>query len=121
MGSNYWENVCLMQKRQTEKGIRTYGQKLEDNKSMTIIERLDYLEEELIDSLMYIEHIKSTYLDNKLTVGSTIECNSAQDMANMTTFLAREGIMTDFLYEKDGRDGYWLIVTEVENDNKRRE
>ena len=122
MGSNYWDNVCLMQKRQTEKGIRTYGQRLEDNKSMTVIERLEYLEEELIDSLMYIEHIKATYLDNALTVGATIKCNSAEDMANMTTALGREGIMTDFLYEKDGVSGYWLVVTEVtSNDNKRRE
>lgn len=55
---DYWSNICEMQKKQTEKGIKTYGQPLEDNKSMTIIDRLEYLEEELIDGLMYIEHIK---------------------------------------------------------------
>jgi len=56
---DYWSNICEMQKKQTEKGVKTYGQTLEDNTGMTIIERLEYLEEELIDSLMYIEHIKS--------------------------------------------------------------
>lgn len=56
---DYWSNICEMQKRQTEKGIKTYGQSLEDNTSMTIFDRLDYLEEELIDGLMYIEHIKA--------------------------------------------------------------
>ena len=54
----YWSNICEMQKRQTEKGIKTYGQTLEDNQDMNIIQRLEYLEEELIDGLMYIEHIK---------------------------------------------------------------
>ncbi|MBQ0113301.1 MAG: hypothetical protein KBT03_09250 [Bacteroidales bacterium] len=48
-----------MQKKQTEKGIKTYGQTLEQNTKMTDIERLEYLEEELIDALMYIEHIKA--------------------------------------------------------------
>jgi hypothetical protein len=37
--------------------MKTYGKGLEDN-PLTIVERLEYLEEELIDSLMYIEHIK---------------------------------------------------------------
>ena len=56
--ADYWRNICEMQKRQTEKGIEHYGQPLEDNTSMTIFDRLEYLEEELIDGLMYIEHIK---------------------------------------------------------------
>lgn len=56
--AGYWERVTEIQKRQTEKGIRTYGQKLEENNAMTIDDRLTYLEEELIDGLMYIEHLK---------------------------------------------------------------
>ena len=56
--NNYWQNICNMQKRQTEKGIRKYGQVLENNTEMSIKERLEYLQEELIDALMYIEHIK---------------------------------------------------------------
>lgn len=55
----YWENICEMQKKQTEKGIRTYGQTLEQNTSLNETQRLEYLEEELIDALMYIEHIKA--------------------------------------------------------------
>ena len=56
--SDYWANVCAIQKRQTEKGIRKYGQRLEDNTALSQSERLEYLEEELIDALMYLEHIK---------------------------------------------------------------
>lgn len=58
MSPKYWANICEMQKRQTEKGLNKYGQILEENTGMTILERLEYLEEELIDGLMYIEHIK---------------------------------------------------------------
>lgn len=56
---SYWNNVCEIQRKQTEKGIRTYGQTLEQNTSLDILERLTMLEEELIDGLMYIEHIKA--------------------------------------------------------------
>ena len=55
----YWDNICEMQKKQTKKGIRTYGQALEQNTSLNAMDRLTYLEEELIDALMYIEHIKA--------------------------------------------------------------
>lgn len=54
----YWGNVCVIKDRQTAKGIRTYGQRLEDNTGMGQAERMEYLEEELVDALMYIEHIK---------------------------------------------------------------
>lgn len=67
MMGKYWSNVCKMQKKQTKKGLKKYGQVLEENTEMTIIERLEYLEEELIDGLMYIEHIKEM-----LTRGGTI-------------------------------------------------
>ena len=54
----YWTRVCKIQEKQTEKGIFNYGQILEDNKTMTIEDRLNAIEEELIDALMYIEHLK---------------------------------------------------------------
>lgn len=58
---NYWAEVCKIQARQTAKGIEKYGQRLEDNEDLGVIERLEYLEEELIDGLMYIEHIKAVF------------------------------------------------------------
>lgn len=54
----YWSRVCEIQRRQTIKGRRKYGQILEENVGMTPIERLEAIEEELIDALMYIEHLK---------------------------------------------------------------
>lgn len=54
----YWDNISKIQRKQTEKGLKTYGQVLEDNTELSTEEVLTYLEEELIDALMYIEHIK---------------------------------------------------------------
>ena len=50
---------------------------------------------------------------NKLKVGDTIKCNSKEEMVSMSEALASENIITDFLYEKDGEEGFWLVVTDV--------
>lgn len=56
---SYWENICEMQKKQTEKGIANYGQTLEQNDDLSISDRITLAEEEMIDMLMYMEHIKA--------------------------------------------------------------
>lgn len=53
----YWDRICRLSERQRAKGMEKYGYGLEDN-PMVIEERLTYLQEELVDALMYIEHIK---------------------------------------------------------------
>lgn len=53
----YWQNIQDIADRQRQKGIDTYGQGLEENPA-DMVTRLTYLEEELIDALMYIEWIK---------------------------------------------------------------
>lgn len=53
----YWDRITDIANRQREKGIKTYGQGLEDN-TMSVLTCMEYLQEELIDALMYIEHIK---------------------------------------------------------------
>ena len=53
----YWASIEAIAARQRQKGIETYGQGLEANPA-DIVTRLNYLEEELIDALMYCEWIK---------------------------------------------------------------
>lgn len=55
----YWNNICEIQRKQTEKGLKEYGMTLEDNKSISSDKRITMAEEELIDALMYLEHIKN--------------------------------------------------------------
>lgn len=60
MGNPYWENISIIADRQRKKGLDTYGHGLEDNPA-DIIERINHLQEELIDGLMYCEWIKDQF------------------------------------------------------------
>lgn len=53
----YWDRVCKLQDKQREKGITTYGQGLEDNHE-PVVKRIQHIEEELVDALMYLEWLK---------------------------------------------------------------
>lgn len=53
---------------------------------------------------------------NKLKKGDTIQCRDKDDMVDTFMNLAREGIDTDFMYEKDGEKGLWLVVVGIENE-----
>lgn len=47
-----------------------------------------------------------------LQAGDTIKCHDKEDMVNTMTELEKEDIHTDFLYEKDGVKGLWLVVVD---------
>lgn len=53
----YWERVCKLSEKQRAKGMGTYGQGLECNPA-SMVERIEHLQEELIDALMYCEWMK---------------------------------------------------------------
>lgn len=49
-----------------------------------------------------------------LNIGDTIQCTGTEDMVNTMMALATEGIQTDFLFEKDGKTGYWIEVVDMD-------
>ena len=53
------------------------------------------------------------YGDYRYKVGDTIKCATSKEMVDLMMLLAKEGIDTDFLYEKDGEHGLWLEVRKV--------
>lgn len=57
MKNQYLENIVKKMERQTNKGMEKYGQILEQNTELSMKERLIHLQEELIDSLFYVEHL----------------------------------------------------------------
>lgn len=57
MDNRYWDRINAIYHRQEAKGLKKYGMPLEANPA-AIQTRLTYLEEELVDGLMYIEWIK---------------------------------------------------------------
>lgn len=61
--TDYWKNITEIKNKQTEKGLKEYGQTLEENKSIPTIERITMVEEEMVDALMYLEHLKASIKD----------------------------------------------------------
>lgn len=57
--TSYWENICKLNARQEIKGKNKYGVPLEENTTLTRKQRIEHLEEELIDGLKYCEHLKA--------------------------------------------------------------
>ena len=75
--SVYVDNISKLIDRQLSKGKSKYGELLEDNTTLSSEQRIEHLEEELIDGLMYCEHIKSIMSDN-------LTANDYQRMARRT-------------------------------------
>lgn len=57
MNNPLWDRINAKAEAQRAKGIAEYGKGLEDD-TADINTRLDRIEEELIDALMYIEHLR---------------------------------------------------------------
>ena len=45
-----------------------------------------------------------------LQKGDTIKCHNADEMVELSTILSKEDIDNDFLYEKDGKKGFWIEI-----------
>ena len=54
----YWDNICKIAEQQRQKGLTEYGKGLEDNTELSTDERIKMVEEEMVDALMYLEHLR---------------------------------------------------------------
>ncbi len=48
-----------------------------------------------------------------MNIGDTIKCNDTDDMIETMSKLLKDGIESEFLYEKDGIKGLWLEIVAV--------
>lgn len=53
----YWSRITEMAQKQRNKGLEEYGKGIEED-TADVLTRLTRIQEELIDSLYYIEHLK---------------------------------------------------------------
>ena len=70
---SYWDKITAINSKQQSKGIKEYGQTLEDNKELTVTETLTMLEEELVDALNYIEKVKDLLQSNETLTGDLLK------------------------------------------------
>ena len=65
--SGYWDNICRMNARQEAKGMEKYGEPLEENTTLTTTQRIEHAQEEAIDLLKYLEHLKQVVDSDGIT------------------------------------------------------
>lgn len=96
----YLENIVELIKKQREKGLKKYNVTLEENKTLSCMQRIEHLQEELIDGLQYCEHLKEAYKD-KLTV------NDYQRMAMRTAgeYISDYDMLRNAVYGLNGESG----------------
>ena len=73
----YWRNICGINAKQEAKGRAKYGQSLEENTTLSTAQRIEHAQEELIDALKYLEHLKAV-------TGDKLTANDYQRMAMRT-------------------------------------
>lgn len=106
---DYWDNVCEINARQERKGMDKYGQRLEDNATLSTDQRIEHLEEELIDALKYCEHLKMTFRD-------TLTANDYQRMAMRTASgmdysrVPENGLLLNGLMGLNGESGECIDI-----------
>ena len=83
MNNPYWKNICTIANRQRAKGIATYGQGIEMNPA-EVITRIEYLQEELVDALMYCEWIKDG-IKNTVPVVRCKDCKHCYKSSGSST------------------------------------
>lgn len=66
---SYWDNISQIEAKQTAKGVEEYGQTLEQNQIPAVLDRITYIEEELVDALKYLEWLadglRQSMMDDK--------------------------------------------------------
>lgn len=78
----YWDRITAIYHHQREKGLKKYGLPLEDNPA-SIDTRIRYIEEELVDALMYCERVRDKLQKKGEKVGSDCIQESFASLQNL--------------------------------------
>lgn len=99
-GNLYWQRISRMNAAQEEKGLAKYGQALEDNVTLSRTQRIEHAQEELIDALKYLEHLKAV-------AGNELSANDYQRMAMRTNdeTMSEFDMLRNAVYGMNGEAG----------------
>lgn len=98
--NKYGKNIIRLLRNQNAKGLKKYGVTLEENNTLSTIQRIEHLQEELIDGLQYCEHLKASYKDN-------LTANDYQRMAMRTAgdYNTQYDMLRNAVYGLNGESG----------------
>ena len=97
---DYWANISDINARQTAKGLSKYGEPLEENVTLTHAQRIEHAQEEAIDLLKYLEHLK-------LVLAGELSANDYQRAAMRTsgTYDSQLAMIRNAAYGMNGEAG----------------
>ena len=98
---DYWRNICRMNARQEAKGLEKYGEPLEENTTLTTVQRIEHAQEEAIDLLKYLEHLKQVIDADGITANDYQRAAMRTDNKDQT----QEERMLDALFGLCGEAG----------------
>ena len=101
LGNPYWMNICKINARQEAKGMEKYGEPLEENTTLTTTQRIEHAQEEAIDLLKYLEHLKKVVDSDGITANDYQRAAMRTDNKNQT----EEERMLDALFGLCGEAG----------------
>lgn len=94
----YRDNIIALMDKQAKKGMDKYGQTLEENNTLSTEQRIEHLQEELIDAMQYCEHLKRCLTD-------TLTANDYQRMAMRTAGTKKEDFLDNAIMGLCGEVG----------------
>ena len=119
LGNKYWMNICRMNARQEAKGMEKYGEPLESNTTLTTAQRIEHAQEEAIDLLKYLEHLKQvaedgiTANDYQRAALRTANGTNCVNLTNAALGMAGEAGEVADLVKKHSFQGHDLDVNHV--------
>lgn len=93
-----------------EKKIRSYGHYMEEiHRKNVVVCQCDGVERKTVRERIREEYERRMEM-GELKAGDTIKCFSYDDMHHMLESLKKQGYKADYLYEKDGKEGMWIVI-----------
>lgn len=93
-----------------EKKLKSYGHYMEEiQRKWIVVRQCDGVERKTVRERIQEEYERRMEM-GELKAGDTIKCFSYDDMHHMLESLKKQGYKADYLYEKDGKEGMWIVI-----------
>lgn len=94
-----WKNITKIWANQIQKGHIKYGRFLEEDTDLTIEQKMNHLNEELVDALMYMEHLKQSFKEKPTNAKEICYWNNIKELYEKRNDIIHSGLLYDVYCE----------------------